>query len=426
MEKINTENVASLDCIIGYERQKEELKEITDFFLNKTKYLEKGIYLPKGILLIGKPGTGKTLFSKVLINECKANIVIVDDFYSKENRLNIHNIYEEARKASPSIVVFDEIDKIINDGKIYRSILIELDGIHDNDNVLTLGMTNARPHQLPASLIRKGRFDRMIRFRYPKIDERKAMFEYFLKNYNCEQDINTDQIARFSSGSNGADIKEMVNDSAFLAIRKNRENITNEDLINAVQRAGCEITDIPNYSDTSKRILAFHEVGHYIIIKHFGLQDVECISIKPGYAADSFVKYSAAEKKEIMTKDNYFINAVVGFAGRECTKIFLKKATCGNKSDNLFSIDSLRKSLINEGLYGYEYCLPSESLKQEVLASDKKYYNIDKKIAKLSIKAQKTCKRILKTNRATILQLTDRLIKEELLQAKDLINVVVK
>ena len=343
--------------VAGAEEEKFELEEIVEFLKTPKKYLDLGARIPKGILLVGPPGTGKTLLAKAVAGEAKVPFFSISgsdfvEMFVGVGASRVRDMFEEAKKKAPCIIFIDEIDAVgrkrgagLGGGHDEREqtlnqLLVEMDGFGINEGIVMLAATN-RPDILDNALLRPGRFDRQIPIGYPDVVGREEILKIHVKNKPVGEDVSLETIARRTAGFTGADLENVANESALLAVRKDKKFITMEEVDEAITRviAGPEKKSRV-VSDHERKLTAYHEAGHAIIARVLPNSDpVHQISIIPRGMAGGYTMHIPEEERSYMSKSRLLDMMVSLLGGRVAEALVLKDISTGAKND----IDRLSK-----------------------------------------------------------------------------------
>ncbi|MFZ7131055.1 MAG: ATP-dependent metallopeptidase FtsH/Yme1/Tma family protein [Eubacteriales bacterium] len=333
--------------VAGLDEIKDELKELCDFLLNPSKYYKIGAKIPKGVLFYGPPGTGKTLMAKALAGETKATFIYASgsEFVEKFVGIGasrIRSLFDKAKKSSPSIIFVDELDAIgvsrsvdnnSERDQTLNQLLVELDGFNNYDNVIVIAATN-RMDILDKALLRPGRFDRHIYIGNPSVKARENILKVHFKNKPLKEDINIAMLAKKTHGLSGAHLANIINEAALLTVRKNQNEIGNEEINQALIKT---IAGIKNkttvLTEKEKRIIAFHEAGHALVGNLVNDDLIEKISIVPHGKSLGFVLNSSSEDKFILTTDELMNKISILLAGRAAEEIIFNEISTGAQND---------------------------------------------------------------------------------------------
>ncbi|WP_456323398.1 ATP-dependent zinc metalloprotease FtsH [Hydrogenimonas sp.] len=359
----------TFDDVAGVEEAKEEVKEIVDFLKYPERYIRLGAKIPKGVLLVGPPGTGKTLLAKAVAGEANVPFFSVSgssfiEMFVGVGAARVRDLFEQAKKEAPAIIFIDEIDAIgksrAASGQIggndereqtLNQLLAEMDGFSSDTPIIVLGATN-RPEVLDPALLRPGRFDRQVLVDKPDFEGRVKILKVHVKHIKMAPNIDLEEIARLTAGLAGADLANIVNEAALLAGRKNKEQVEQEDFLEAVERAiaGLEKKS-RRISPKEKRIVAYHESGHALVAETTpGAKKVSKVSIIPrGLAALGYTLNTPEENKYLMQKHELVAEIDTLLGGRAAEEVFIKEISTGASND-LERATDIVKAMV--GLYG--------------------------------------------------------------------------
>lgn len=368
--KVSKKSTVTFANIAGKQEEKEEFKDIINYYKDSTGYTDRGISIPRGILLEGPPGTGKTLLAKGLAGEIDANFFYVSgaDFngmYRGTGTAKIKSIFKEAREHAPSIIFIDEIDALAkkrggtgasdrDSEQTLNQLLTELDGFHDLDKkVVILGATNLAESLDPA-LLRSGRFDRKVYVGLPNKQERKEILGYYVKDKKLDEDVNLDSLVEELQSFSGADIELVVNEANLISYNNKRDVITSSDFEKALNKivAGVEKKSTV-YSKKQKVIIANHESGHALLGSLLqSAKKVKKVTIIPHGRAGGFAMMIPKEELAVHTKD-YIENTIkMLLAGRGAEEILSNTQTTGVYQDIKEASDLARNMITQFGMSG--------------------------------------------------------------------------
>ena len=333
----------TFDDIAGLDEEKEELKEIVEFLKKPKKFAEMGAKIPKGVLLYGKPGTGKTLIAKAIAGEADVPFISMSgsEFIEMFAGLGASRV----RKLSPCIVFIDEIDAIgsrrtSNSGaesennQTLNQLLVEMDGFSTEETIIVLAATN-RPEMLDKALLRPGRFDRQVTIPAPDLTGREEILKIHAKDKKLADDVSLYSIAEDTAGFTGAELANILNEAAIIATKKEHEAITNSDLDEAVKKVtvGLEKTS-RKISDKDKKLTAYHEAGHAIVSQFLPTQTaVKEVSIIPRGMAGGYTMYKSDEDKYYISKTEMQEKLIALLGGRAAEKLILDDISTGASND---------------------------------------------------------------------------------------------
>lgn len=351
---INSEKPKTkFDDVAGAQEAKEEVLEIVDFLRYPDRYVELGAKIPKGVLLVGSPGTGKTLLAKAVAGEADVPFFSVSgssfiEMFVGVGAARVRDLFEQAKKDAPSIIFIDEIDAIGksraaggmmggNDEReqTLNQLLAEMDGFGTDTPIIILAATN-RPEILDPALLRPGRFDRQVLVDKPDFQGRIDILNVHVKGIKKDLDVDIEEIARLTAGLAGADLANIVNEAALLAGRKNQKTVTQADLREAVERAIAGLSKKSRRIDEKeKKIVAYHESGHALLAETTkGAKKVSKVSIVPrGLAALGYTLNTPEENKYLMQRHELWAEVDVLLGGRAAEEVFIGEISTGAAND---------------------------------------------------------------------------------------------
>ncbi len=419
-------NKITFDDVAGVDEEKEELQEIVEFLKSPKKFTDMGARIPKGVLLVGQPGTGKTLLAKAVAGEAGVPFFIISgsdfvEMFVGVGASRVRDLFEQAKRNAPCIIFIDEIDAVgrqrgagLGGGHDEREqtlnqLLVEMDGFAANEGVIVLAATN-RPDVLDKALLRAGRFDRQIVVGSPDVKAREQILEVHSKKKNLADDVDLRVIAKNTSGFAGADLENILNEAALLAARRNKKKIGMQEIEDAMVK----VTMGPEKktkvrSDHEKKLTAYHEAGHAVVSKFLPTQDpVHEISIVPRGMAGGYTMYRPTEDKSFMSKTAMEEQIVSLLGGRVAESLILNDISTGASND-IERATSIARSMVT--VYGMSDRIGTIMFDQgngEVflgrdLAQTKNYSEetaavIDEEVKAIIDKAYNTAKQILSNN----------------------------
>ena len=452
---INQEDKTKLTFkdVAGIDEEKEELEEVVEFLKNPKKFTDMGARIPKGVLLVGQPGTGKTLLAKAVAGEAGVPFFFISgsdfvEMYVGVGASRVRDLFQEAKRNAPCIIFIDEIDAVgrqrgagIGGGHDEREqtlnqMLVEMDGFSANEGVIVLAATN-RPDVLDKALLRPGRFDRQIVVPAPDVKAREQILAVHSKKKTFADDVDMKLIAKNTSGFVGADLENLLNEAALLAARQDHKAIEQKDIEDAMVK----VTMGPEKrtrvrSDKEKRLVAYHEGGHAVVSKFLSTQDpVHEISIIPRGMAGGYTMYRPSEDKSFISKTEMEEQIISLLGGRVAEEIAIGDISTGASND-IERATAIAKSMItkygmNERLGTVTYGSESQEvflgrdLAQEKTYSEETAAIIDEEIKKMISKSYQRAKELLEQNMdkldavATVLIEKEKITEEEFNQVFD-------
>ena len=342
--KIRFEDVAGLD------EEKGELIEIVDFLKRPEKFTKMGAKIPKGVLLYGKPGTGKTLIAKAIAGEADVPFISMSgsefiEMFAGLGASRVRKLFEKARKLSPCIVFIDEIDAIgsrrtsnsgaeTENNQTLNQLLVEMDGFSSEETIIVLAATN-RPEMLDNALLRPGRFDRQITIPTPDLKGRLEILKIHSKDKRISDQVNLESIAEDTAGFTGAELANILNEAAIIATKRKHEDIENDDIEEAVKKVTVGLEKRERViSDKDKKLTAYHEAGHAVVSRYLPTQaNVKEVSIIPRGVAGGYTMYKSDEDKYYISKTEMKEKLIALLGGRAGEKIALDDISTGASND---------------------------------------------------------------------------------------------
>ena len=446
----NTDVKVTFKDVAGLEGAKEEIQEIVDFLKNPQKYTVLGGKIPKGALLVGSPGTGKTLLAKAVAGEAKVPFFSLSgsdfvEMFVGVGASRVRDLFKQAKDKSPSIIFIDEIDAIgrargksnitgSNDERenTLNQLLTEMDGFGTNTNVIVIAATN-RADVLDKALMRAGRFDRQIYVDLPDLNERKEIFKVHLKPLKTIKTLDVDFLAKQTPGFSGADIANVCNESALIAARKNKKSVGKQDFLDAVDRivGGLEKKN-KIITPEEKETIAYHEAGHAIVswLLEHAAPLVKVTIVPRGQSLGA--AWYLPEERQIVRTEQMLDEMCAALGGRAAEKVIFNKISTGALSD-LEKVTRQAKAMVS--IYGLNDTLGNityyDSSGQTDYNFSKPYSEqtalvIDKEISKIIEKQYERAIDLLKNSQEKLKQLADRLLEKEVIFKDDLENILGK
>ena len=426
------------DDIAGLDEEKNELIEIVDFLKTPEAYQKMGAKIPRGILLYGKPGTGKTLIAKAIAGEAGVPFISMSgsefiEMFAGLGASRVRKLFERAKKMAPCIVFIDEIDAIgsrrtsnsgseTENNQTLNQLLVEMDGFETNETVIVLAATN-RPEMLDKALLRPGRFDRQITIPAPDLNGRESILKLHSKNKKFSPEVDFKEIAGDTAGFTGAELANVLNEAAIIATRNKHKQITNSDIENAVKKitVGLEKTNRV-ISEKDKRLTAYHEAGHAVVSKFLPTQtDVKEVSIIPRGLAGGYTMYKTNEDKYYISKTELLEKLVALMGGRAAEKLALNEISTGASNDIEVATGIARDMLT---VYGMDDKLGPISLKVDdpyelQIFGEKVIDEVGNEIKLLIDNAYTTAQKILMENMDILDKVAQTLLEKEKITSEE-------
>lgn len=338
------------DDVAGLDEEKEEMIEIVDFLKKPEKFKKMGARVPKGVLLYGKPGTGKTLIAKAIAGEADVPFISMSgsefiEMFAGLGASRVRKLFEKARKLAPCIVFIDEIDAIgsrrtsnsgaeTENNQTLNQLLVEMDGFSSEETIIVLAATN-RPEMLDKALLRPGRFDRQITIPVPDLKGRLEILKIHARDKKISDDVNLESIAEDTAGFTGAELENILNEAAIVATKNKHEDIENLDIEEAVKKVTVGLEKRGRvYSEKDKKLTAYHEAGHAVVSRYLPTQtNVKEISIIPRGVAGGYTMYKSDEDKYYISKTEMQEKLIALLGGRAAEKLVLNDISTGASND---------------------------------------------------------------------------------------------
>ena len=434
--------------VAGCDEEKEELAEIVDFLKDPRAYTSMGARIPKGVLLVGPPGTGKTLLAKAVAGEANVQFLSISgsdfvELYVGVGAGRVRDLFEQAKKAAPAIIFIDEIDAVgrqrgsgLGGGHDEREqtlnqLLVEMDGFGNNEGVIVMAATN-RADILDNALLRPGRFDRQVYVGLPDIRGREAILKIHARDKQLADDVDLNSIAKGTPGFSGADLENLMNEAALLAVRRKHRFITMEDVDEAVLKVqmGPEKKS-RKMSDKARRLTAYHESGHAVAGKFLTQVDpVHYITIIPRGAAGGFTLFRPQEDLEnFKSREEMFESIVMALGGRMAEKLFLDDISTGASGDiqqaSSIARDMVMKYGMSDKLGPISYDNSGHSIfigrdfGQTKSYSEETAAIIDEEVKKIFDRASEMCQWILTEHADQLRDIAEYLLEHETMEAEE-------
>ena len=433
--------------VAGCAEAKEELKEVVEFLKDPKKFIKLGAEIPKGVLLLGSPGTGKTMLARAVAGEADVPFFHISgsefvEMFVGVGASRVRDLFKKAKKESPCIVFIDEIDAVGRQRgaglggshdereQTLNQILVEMDGFDNKTNIIVIAATN-RPDVLDPALLRPGRFDRQVVLDRPDIKDRHAILDIHAKNKPLAKDVNLEVVAQRTPGFSGADLKNVLNESAILAARTNKSKINQNDILSSIEKVmlGPERRS-HILSEKEKKITAYHEAGH-ALVGHLlpNCDPIHKVSIISRGRAAGYTMNLPESDKHLNTREEFLDDISMMLGGLVAEKIIFGDITNGASSD-LNSVTDLAKKMItkygmNENLgyrvfgQGSEMVFLGREIHENKDYSEKASEEIDKEVKSLVDKCYKNAFDIIEKNREKLDKIANTLLEKETIEKEE-------
>ncbi len=449
----NDQDKKSFKDVAGLTEEKQEVEELIDFLKNPKKFQKLGARIPKGVLLVGPPGTGKTLLAKAVAGEANVPFFYISgsdfvELFVGVGASRVRDMFKEAKRSAPCLIFIDEIDAVgrqrgtgLGGGHDEREqtlnqLLTEMDGFGENEGIIIIAATN-RPDVLDPALLRPGRFDRQVTINLPDSKSREAILKVHAKNKILDSTVNLENLSLRTPGFSGADLENLLNEAALLAVRRNKPAIGMAEIDEATDRVlmGPAKTS-RKITEKEKKLVSLHEAGHAVIgLKLEDAQEVHKITIIPRGMAGGYTMMLPKEEKTVVATKKELLAQITGLlGGRVSEEIFLNEISTG-ASDDFKKATNIARSMVTE--YGMSDLGPMQYEEQQGSVflgrdygktknfSDQVALEIDRETRKIIEECYKKAKEIISNNKALISLLSDALMKYETI-TKEQIEYIVK
>ena len=441
-------NKKTFNDVAGCDEEKEELAEIVDFLKNPKSFTEMGARIPKGVLLVGPPGTGKTLLAKAVAGEANVQFLSISgsdfvELYVGVGAGRVRDLFDQAKKVAPSIIFIDEIDAVgrqrgsgLGGGHDEREqtlnqLLVEMDGFGNNEGVIVMAATN-RADILDNALLRPGRFDRQVYVGLPDIRGREEILKIHSRDKHLAEDVDLNSIAKGTAGFSGADLENLMNEAALLAVRRKHRFVTMDDIDEAILKVqmGPEKKS-RKVSDKARKLTAYHESGHAVAARFLEHVDpVHYITIIPRGMAGGFTLMRPDEDAENFTsRAQMFESIVMALGGRVAERLFLDDISTGASGDiqhaSATARDMVMKYGMSEKLGPISYDTSGHSIFIGRDFGTTKSYSeetaaiIDEEVKRIFSEAEKKCEEILTEHSEQLKAVAEYLLEHESMDAEE-------
>jgi cell division protease FtsH len=434
--------------VAGYEEVKEELQEIVEFLQSPKRFVEIGARIPKGVLLVGPPGTGKTYFARAVAGQADVPFFSISgsdfvEMFVGVGASRVRDLFDTAKKNVPCIVFIDEIDAVgrqrgagLGGGHDEREqtlnqLLVEMDGFDANEGIIIMAATN-RPDILDPALLRPGRFDRQVTVGRPNIKEREAILKLHTRNKPMDENVNIDILARQTSGFTAADLENLVNEGALLSARRNKQRVGMGELEESISRviAGpAKKTRV--LGEDERRLVAFHEAGHALVRYLLPNTDrIHIVSIVPRGNAGGMVIHLPKEDRFMMTKSEMLNNIKALLAGRVAEEQVLGEVSTGAENDLEQATSLARRMVMEYGMseelgpisFGHKedhQVFLGRDISRQRNYSEEIAFSIDKEIRKIMEECYAEADTLIRNNHNKLEQLANTLLEKETLRGDE-------
>ncbi len=438
--------------VAGLNEEKEEVAELIDFLKNPKKFQKLGARIPKGVLLVGPPGTGKTLLAKAVAGEANVPFYYISgsdfvELFVGIGASRVRDMFKQAKQSAPCLIFIDEIDAVgrqrgtgLGGGHDEREqtlnqLLTEMDGFGANEGIIIIAATN-RPDVLDPALLRPGRFDRQVTVSLPDQKEREAILKVHAKDKTFDETVNLENLSKRTPGFSGADLENLLNESALLAVRRNKSKISMDEIDEATDRVlmGPAKTS-RKITDKEKKLVSLHEAGHAVIgLKLEDANEVHKITIIPRGMAGGYTMMLPKEEKIAIATKNELLASITGLlGGRVSEELYFGEISTG-ASDDFSKATKIARSMVTE--YGMSDLGPVQLEHKEEGVFLGRDYNktrnfsdavaleIDEEVRKIVNECYKKATKILKENKDLVMLLSDTLIEKETITKEEIDELV--
>ena len=437
--------------VAGCEEEKEEVKEIIDYLRSPKKFTDMGAHIPKGILMVGPPGTGKTLLAKAVAGEANVPFFSISgsdfvEMFVGTGASRVRDMFKTAQKSAPCIIFIDEIDAVgrqrgagMGGGNDEREqtlnqLLVEMDGMTDNAGIVVIAATN-RPDVLDPALLRSGRFDRRVTVSLPDIKGREAILHVHARNKKLASDVSLANLAKRTPGFSGADLANVLNEGAILAVRKNEAKVTMTDLDEAIDRVMMgPAKKSKKYTEKDKTLVAYHEAGHAVIgLKLEDADMVQKVTIIPRGDAGGYNLMTPREEKYFHRKSEFIAQITGLLGGRTAEEIQFGEISAGAVND-IEKLTEIAKNMVR--VYGMsslgpiQYADPQGNVflgRDYTKGSDYSAgvaAEIDKEVRAIVDECHENCRKILTENKDLLDLIANNLYEHETLTNEEITNLM--
>ena len=435
--------------VAGEDEAKENLSEIVDYLHNPAKYREIGASMPKGILLVGPPGTGKTMLAKAVAGESNVPFFSMSgsefvEMFVGMDASKVRDLFKQAKEKAPCIVFIDEIDAIgqKRDGRVggndereqtLNQLLTEMDGFESNNGVIILAATN-RPESLDPALTRPGRFDRRVPVELPDLKGREEILKVHAKKVKLDESVDFNKIARMASGASGAELANIVNEAALRAVRENRHYVTESDLEESIEVviAGYQKKNAI-LTDQEKKVVAYHEIGHALVAaKQSNSAPVQKITIVPRTSGALGYTMQVEEGNHYLMSQEELENKIATLTGGRAAEELIFHSSSTGASNDIEQATKLARAMITRYGMSKDFDMVAmETVTNQYLGGDtslscsaETQAEIDRQVVELVKKQHEKAAKILEENKEKLDELADYLYERETITGEEFMNIL--
>ena len=435
--------------VAGEDEAKENLSEIVDYLHNPAKYREIGASMPKGILLVGPPGTGKTMLAKAVAGESNVPFFSMSgsefvEMFVGMGASKVRDLFKQAKEKAPCIVFIDEIDAIgqKRDGRVggndereqtLNQLLTEMDGFESNNGVIILAATN-RPESLDPALTRPGRFDRRVPVELPDLKGREEILKVYAKKVKLDESVDFNKIARMASGASGAELANIVNEAALRAVRENRHYVTESDLEESIEVviAGYQKKNAI-LTDQEKKVVAYHEIGHALVAaKQSNSAPVQKITIVPRTSGALGYTMQVEEGNHYLMSQEELENKIATLTGGRAAEELIFHSSSTGASNDIEQATKLARAMITRYGMSKDFDMVAmETVTNQYLGGDtslscsaETQAEIDRQVVELVKKQHEKATKILEENKEKLDELADYLYERETITGEEFMNIL--
>ncbi|MBP5301543.1 MAG: AAA family ATPase [Bacilli bacterium] len=436
--KKGNKDYLTFNDIAGYEAEKKEVIAVIEYLKNPKKFNSAGAKMPRGILLFGPPGVGKTMLAKAVAGEAKVPFYPVscteflDELFSIAAK-RIRELFKKASENAPSIIFIDEIDmagkkdNFHSNNEVINQFLVEMDGFKKNAGVIVFAATN-RKDMIDKSLLRSGRFDKHIEMPLPILKDREDIFKKIAQNKNIGEDVDFKRFARLTSGCSGADIENIMNEATISVVLKKEDKITTKILEEAMEKLFVGLSNY-NKNEQEMKIVAFHESGHaFVAAKLSPTNIVEKVTVLNRGHAGGYTIIVPENEKKLFTRSELLNNIAISFGGRCSEEVFFSEISNGASQDIKKATDiayTMVRELGMSSLSPMNYRQKNNFLYDNFASSsDQTNFKVDQEVEKIIEEAYSKAKTLIVKNKAKVEKLANALLEKETLYADEITKIV--